>query len=100
MKKVFISLPMRGKTLEEINLERNRCLDIISERLEEPVYLLNSLHEGEASPVWKLSYAIRVLSGADLVFFSRGWDTARGCKIEHKICEEYDIPFMEEVDIF
>jgi hypothetical protein len=48
--------------------------------------------------VWCLGDSIRLMSTADLVIFAPGWDEARGCRVEHKVCEEYGIPFTEVKD--
>lgn len=34
------------------------------------------------------------MSGADLVVFAPDWHTARGCRIEHLVCELYGIPTL------
>ena len=35
------------------------------------------------------------LSDVDAVYFVDGWQSARGCRIERKICEEYDIMILD-----
>ena len=32
----------------------------------------------------------------DAVFFAKGWEKARGCRIERKICEEYGILILDD----
>ena len=29
------------------------------------------------------------MSKVDIVYFMKGWENARGCKIENKICQDY-----------
>ena len=38
--------------------------------------------------------AILKLSDADLVVFAKGWETARGCKVEYLIASEYGLDIM------
>lgn len=39
------------------------------------------------------------MSEADIVFFCNGWQTARGCQIEHDCALEYGIDTMYEEDL-
>lgn len=104
--KVFISQPMRGKTQEEINKRREEIIQIIENRyLNEHIEFVYSIIDTEPTedvrnvPVWYLGKSIELLATATLAYFDFGWATARGCRIEHKICEEYNIPifsFMED----
>lgn len=36
------------------------------------------------------------LSDVDAVYFSTGWEKAKGCRIERYICEEYNIPILDD----
>lgn len=40
-------------------------------------------------PLWFLGKSIELLSTADLVYFAKGWETARGCIIEHSCAVAY-----------
>lgn len=33
---------------------------------------------------------------ADVVYFAKGWENARGCRIEHTVAKEYGLKIMEE----
>jgi len=44
-----------------------------------------------AAPLWFLAKSIELLSTADAVFFARGWETARGCIIEHMCAIQYGV---------
>lgn len=98
--KVFISQPMRGKTDEEIQTERDRILIDLKSRFDGPVieipsYFPDFYHNHINDPVYMLALSIKLLSDADLAVFAPGWDGARGCKIEHDVCMAYDIPYEE-----
>lgn len=101
MTKIFISQPMNGKTTEEIENERNYIIDRLREN--ESVEIIDSFFKDEpyeASPLWYLGESIKLMSEADVVFFCNGWQTARGCQIEHDCALEYGIDTMYEEDLF
>nr|DAH82156.1 MAG TPA: protein of unknown function (DUF4406) [Caudoviricetes sp.] len=98
MKKVFVSQPMKGKTDEEILNERNEAVAAAKKKLRDEVELIDSFFCGapaDAKPAWYLGEAIKMLSTADIAFFAKGWEDARGCKIEHRVALEYGIPVIE-----
>lgn len=99
--KVFISCPMKDRTENEILAERNFAKSEIKERFGEDVVFLNSyfkefkLNEQSLNTaVYCLGRAIIKLSEADLVVFCKGWELARGCRIEHEIAQEYGIDII------
>lgn len=94
MKKLFISQPMKDKTNEEIMANREKALMLAKEALGEDVELIDSFFVNaphEAKPLWFLGESLKLLSTADCAYFADGWETARGCKIEHECAEEYGI---------
>lgn len=99
MLQVFISQPMNRKTNEEIKEERRRIVSKISDTLTEPFQVIDSFFESaphDAKPLWFLGKSIELLSSADLVYFSKGWENARGCRIEHACAVEYMMDRIEE----
>ncbi len=106
MTKIFISQPMNGKTTEEIEEERNYTIDTLRSRFarkNECVEIIDSFFKDkpyESSPLWYLGESIKLMSEADVVFFCNGWQTARGCQIEHDCALEYGIDTMYEEDLF
>ena len=100
MTKIFISQPMNGKTTEEIENERNYIIERLREN--ESVEIIDSFFKDkpyESSPLWYLGESIKLMSEADIVFFCNGWQTARGCQIEHDCALEYGIDTMYEEDL-
>ena len=100
MSKIFISQPMNGKTTEEIENERNYIIDRLKEN--ESVEIIDSFFKDtphDAKPLWYLGESIKLMSEADVVFFCDGWQTARGCQIEHDCALEYGIDTMYEEDL-
>ena len=94
MKKLFISQPMNGKTDEEILKERELAIKQAEELLKEPVYVIDSFIQNApagAKPLWFIGKSLELLSYADVAYFAKGWEEARGCKIEHVSCLAYGI---------
>ena len=99
MTKIFISQPMNGKTNEEIKNKRDSIIDRLREN--ESVEIIDSFFKDaphDTKPLWYLGESIKLMSEADIVFFCNGWQTARGCQIEHDCALEYGIDTMYEED--
>ena len=98
MKKLFISQPMRGKTDEEILRERDKAIANAMDIVKDNVEVIDSFFQDapvEAKPLWFLGKSIELLSSADIVYFCKGWNDARGCRIEHECAKEYGIEIIE-----
>ena len=98
MKKLFISQPMKGKTDEEILAVREAAVAEAEKMFGEPVQILDSFFQGapaENRPLWYLGKSLQVLAEADIAFFAKGWEDARGCRMEHLCATEYGIPVKE-----
>lgn len=97
--KVFISQPMRDKTDEEILAERQRALHKVRELTKKDVEEIDSFFQDaphEASPLWFLGESIKKMQEADFVIFCKDWHKYRGCRAEHSVAINYDIPYLEE----
>lgn len=97
MKKIMIIQPMRGKTNELIKEERK----VLVQEFEDNGYEVLDTVFDEApknvdEAIWFLSKSIECLAQADIIFFMKGWEKARGCKIEHQIAVEYDKEIIYE----
>ena len=105
MPKIFISQPMNGKTNEEIEDERNYIINRLAAhfaRENEYIDIIYSFFKDaphDVKPLWLLGESIKLMSEADIVFFCDGWQTARGCRIEHDCALEYSIDTMYEEDL-
>ena len=44
--------------------------------------------------LFALGEAIQNLAFADLVYFAKGWEDSKGCRIEKAIVDEYGLPFI------
>lgn len=99
MKKLFISQPMKGKTDEQILAEREKAIKSAERQLGEPVEIIDSFFQSapaDAKPLWFLGKSLELLSGADIAYFAKGWQEARGCKIENVCAIEYGIAVIED----
>ena len=99
MKKLFISQPMRGKTDEEILAERKKAIESAERNLGEPVEVIDSFFQNapaDARPLWFLGKSLELLSTADIADFAKGWEDARGCRIENQCAIEYGIEVIED----
>ena len=96
--KVMISQPMRGKTNEQIRQERAELV----EKLEMQGHEVMDTIFTEEMPIecdmamYLLAKSIEAMSKVDAVIFMRGWQEARGCRIEHIIAYEYGKFIKEE----
>lgn len=99
VKKAFISQPMKDKTNEEIKAEREKAIASLKEKFGEDIEIIDSFFEDaphDAKPLWFLGKSLELLSNADVAYFCKGWDSARGCKIENTCAVEYGIETVEE----
>ena len=96
MKKLFISQPMGGKTEEEILAVREKAIESAKLVLNDDVEVIESYLEDYnpdkgCVPLKYLAKSLDLLADADVVFFAEGWESARGCRIEHQCAIEYGI---------
>lgn len=107
MKKIFVSQPLRGLNEEESKRVRaEACKDAIikiadkyGEKVED-LAIIDSFFEDcnpdkGCIPLKYLSKSIELLADADYAYFGKGWELARGCKIEHEFATEYGIKTAE-----
>ena len=100
MKKLFISQPMRGKTDEEILKEREKAIEKAKSILADDAEIIDSFftddYVSKNRPLYCLGKSLKLLAGADVAYFVKGWEYARGCKIEHTCAIEYGVECIEE----
>lgn len=91
-KKIMISQSMRGKTNEQIRKEREQLVKKLELEGHEVIDTIIS----EDAPkdideaIYYLSKSIAFIGKVDAVYFMKGWEKARGCKIEHQVAVEYE----------
>ena len=102
MKKLFISQPMSGLTDKEILEVRQNAIKAAIEFLGEDVEALETFFtdfKNDAKPLHYLAKSIEFLADADVVYFARGWNKSRGCKIEQICAKEYGIECIYSLGI-
>jgi hypothetical protein len=94
--KAVISQPMRGKTEEQVREERLPYVSFLKAKGYEVVDTVfpDFTNQGNV-PLKYLAKSIEAVADADFVYFMPGWRSARGCRIEHECCVDYEIPFEE-----
>ena len=93
--KIMISQPMRGKTEEQIREEREALVKRLQEEGHEVIDTVLDISENK-SPIYYLSKSIELLDKADGVVFMKGWQEARGCRIDHQVAGDYGKFIKEE----
>lgn len=96
---VFISVPMNGRSNDEIWNDVNEAYEAIPKIFpdQELAIVYNQMQAGPecAGRLYFLGSAIQKMSGCDAVYFCKGWESAKGCQVEHYICELYGIQRIE-----
>ena len=99
-KKVFISLPITSrpeKTLEEkiyrAKNDAREMADIFKKEGYEVVTPFDVTTDG-MSEAQCIGACITALLECDYVYFCKGWETSRGCRIEHLVAVEHNIEII------
>lgn len=105
MKKLFVSVPMRGRTEENIKSSMAK-LKAIAEAYEgEELELINTyisinVSESTNHPIWCLGESIKKLAKADAFIGCYDfYDRYPGCAIETAIAKRYGIKCYDEIDL-
>ena len=89
--KIMISQPMNGKTEEQIIKER---VDLVKELEEKGHEVVDTVFAEEPpkdcdTAIYYLAKSIETIGKVDAVVFMKGWENARGCKIENQVALAY-----------
>lgn len=106
--KAMLSQPMGGKTDEEIIATRERAIKALEARGYEIVNTLFTdewySHENMEKrgvvqiPLCFLAKSLENMSLCHTVYFCKGWEQARGCRIEHDAAIAYGLNIIYEDD--
>ena len=104
--KAMLSQPMNGKTDEEIISTRERAIkeltkrgyEIVNTLFTDEYYSDKSMKKRgvEQIPLCFLAESLKNMSLCHAVYFCRGWENARGCKIEHETAKAYGLDIIYE----
>lgn len=100
VKKVFISVGMRGREAHEVYLDIDRAYRAVWEMFEHNVKIFDNWGcqgTGNAGRLYYLGEAIKKLGDCDACYFVKGWQNYKGCKAEYEICKLYGIKIIKEV---
>lgn len=104
--KAMLSQPMAGKTDQEIVAARNKAIAA----LEAKGYtVVNTLFTDEwysedrmaargvvQRPLCFLAKSLENMSLCHAAYFCKGWENARGCRIEHEAAKAYGLEILYE----
>ena len=106
MKKAMLSQPMAGKTNEEIVATRENAINALEEKGYE---IVNTLFTDEwyskdamtergvvQIPLCFLAKSLENMSRCHAAYFCKGWENARGCRIEHEAAVAYGLEVLYE----
>ena len=106
MKKIMVSQPMKGFSNEQIVETRNRFLEfaqrenleVVNTYFTDEWYSQNAMNERGVLqiPLCFLAKSLQNMSLCDAVYFAKGWENARGCKIEHEVALQYELEIIYE----
>lgn len=104
--KAMISQPMANKTQEEIVKTRERAIKQLSDMGYE---IVNTLFTDEwyspekmnkrgvvQIPLCFLAKSLENMSLCHAAYFCKGWENARGCRIEHEAAKAYGLTIIYE----
>ena len=104
--KAMLSQPMGGKTEEEIVATRERAIKALEAMGYEVVNTLftdewysqeNMEKRGVVQiPLCFLAKSLESMSLCHAVYFCKGWEQARGCRIEHQAAKDYGLTVLYE----
>ena len=107
-KKAMLSQPMLGKTEAEIAAAREKAIAALEEKGYRVVNTLftdewysdeNMRKRGvEQIPLCFLAKSLENMSLCHAAYFCKGWETARGCRIEHEAAKAYGLEILYEED--
>ena len=102
----MLSQPMAGKTNEEIVAKREKAIRVLEESGYE---IVNTLFTDEwyskevmtergvvQIPLCFLAKSLENMSLCHAVYFCKGWENARGCRIEHEAAVAYGLEILYE----
>lgn len=106
MRKAMICQPMAGKTEQEIVEVRERAIAVLEAKGFE---IVNTLFTDDwysdqvmkargvvQIPLCFLAKSLENMSLCHAAYFCKGWEKARGCRIEHEAAKAYGLEIIYE----
>lgn len=105
-KKAMLSQPMGGKTNDEIVAARERAIaalkakgyEIVNTLFTDEWYSKDKMAERGVVqvPLCFLAKSLENMSLCHTAYFCKGWENARGCRIEHDAAKAYGLEILYE----
>jgi hypothetical protein len=106
-KKAMLSQPMAGLTDEEIVATRDKAVaflesegyEVVNTLFTDEWYSQDAMAERGVVqvPLCFLAKSLENMSKCHAAYFCKGWEKARGCKIEHEAAVAYGLTVIEEM---
>lgn len=106
MKKAMLSQPMAGKTEDEITETRERAVEklhalgyeVVNTRFTDEWYSPEAMERRGVVqiPLCFLAKSLENMSLCHVAYFCKGWERARGCRIEHEAAVAYGLEIIYE----
>ena len=106
MKRAMLSQPIAGKTDDEIKETRKKAIKTLENKGYE---IVNTLFTDEwyskekmaergvvQIPLCFLAKSLENMSLCHAAYFCKGWENARGCRIEHEAAKAYGLDIIYE----
>jgi len=111
---IFCSIPMYGKSLEEVEKDHEllvqKAMPKIKETVEDKLLegltvsrsykVIDNIHKDNvpenAGRIWYLGDSIKLMENATFVVFGKGWENSKGCTVEMEVCKQYGKAFIIE----
>ncbi len=104
--KAMLSQPMAGKTEQEITETRERAIatlkaagyEIVNTLFTDEWYSKEAMEERGVVqiPLCFLAKSLENMSLCHAAYFCKGWEKARGCRIEHEAAKAYGLKILYE----
>ncbi len=108
MDKAMLSQPMAGKTQEEIVATREKAVaaltangyQVVNTLFTDEWYSKEKMEERSVVqiPLCFLAKSLENMSLCHAAYFCKGWEQARGCRIEHEAAKAYGLTILYEED--
>ena len=106
--KAMLSQPMAGKSEQEIVETRNRAIatlkeagyEIVNTLFTDEWYSKEAMEERGVVQITLcfLAKSLENMSLCHAAYFCKGWENARGCRIEHEAAKAYGLKIIYEED--
>lgn len=87
--KIFISLPVSGRDLQEAREHADRVKAHLSRSGHQPVNPLEIYHGRHPTYDEIICEDLRALAACDAIYLCDGWENSRGCRIQRSFAEEF-----------